>query len=130
MNFRIIEGPQEIFVIDHDKDKPVKKTPPKVVPKAVKTKDGKVKRYAAQVKASTSLNDAEQMSAQLDKARFKNYILSLRGRDKRMIHRVRLGPYASRTDAKQALQRYKERFEGEGSFIIKITTAEAKNALR
>ena len=102
-------------------------------PKAVQDKkselSGKVARYSVQVKASTRLKDAQNFSAALDKERLKNYILSHRGSDKRVIHRVRLGPFDSRQKAQDGMERYQDRFpKSGGCFIIKVSVKEAKNA--
>jgi outer membrane protein OmpA-like peptidoglycan-associated protein len=86
--------------------------------------------YAVQVKASTRLVDAENASAELDKERFKNYTLSVET-PRGVIHRVRLGPYRGRRAAKEALERYLERFPQErGAFVTRITKTEAKGAQR
>ena len=101
--------------------------------KAVQDKKSKVSnkiaRYSVQVKASTRLKDAQNFSAALDKERLKNYTLSHRGSDKRVIHRVRLGPFDSRQKAQDRMERYQDRFpKSEGCFIIKVSVKEAKNA--
>ena len=86
--------------------------------------------YAVQVKASTRLVDAENASAELDKERFKNYTLSVET-PRGVIHRVRLGPYRGRRAAREALERYLERFPQErGAFVTRITKTEAKGAQR
>ena len=83
-----------------------------------------------QVKASTRLVDAENASAELDKERFKNYTLSVET-PRGVIHRVRLGPYRGRRAAREALERYLERFPQErGAFVTRITKTEAKGAQR
>jgi cell division septation protein DedD len=83
------------------------------------------------VKASSRLKDSERVSRKLSEAQFKHYTLSLRADDKRMIHRVRLGPYSSRARAEEEMKRYQERFsKNRGAFIIKISAREAKGALK
>ena len=86
-------------------------------------------RYSIQVKASTRLKDAQQVTEDLDKQRFKNYTLSHRGKDKKLVHRVRLGPYKSRQEAEEVMARYQDRFpKAGGCFIIKVSKKEAKSA--
>ncbi len=92
-------------------------------------KVNKIARYSVQVKASTRLKDAQKFTADLDKERLKNYTLSHRGSDKRVVHRVRLGPYKTRAKAEEAMARYQDRFpKSGGCFIVKVSLKEAKNA--
>ena len=43
-----------------------------------------------------------------------------------MIHRVRVGPYASRNLAKQAQEDYRARFpESSGEYVVKLSKSEA-----
>lgn len=157
VNFRITRGPQEIFVIakssSADKAAELKRSSeqkqqelspstkeivalkeekePVTSTEDEKTPSSSIARYSVQVKASIRLKDAEQVSAQLDQLRLKNYTLSHRGPDKRLIHRVRLGPYQTRALAEEAMGRFKDRFsKGQGAFIVKVSTREAKNALK
>ena len=137
VDFRIVDGPQEIFKVESrtktsslslkkenitHSEAPISKSSVK----ASTTSDPSQRSYAVQVKASYRLKDAEKIRSQIEKGRFPVYILSIKQDNGQMIHRVRVGPYASRNLAKQALKDYQARFpESSGEYVVKLSKSEA-----
>ncbi|MAD61261.1 MAG: hypothetical protein CMH49_07110 [Myxococcales bacterium] len=137
VDFRIVDGPQEIFKVE-SRPKTSKLTVKKSTPSTLNRKlskpstsesnssKGSQVSHAVQVKASYRLQDAEKIRSQIEKERFPVYILSIKQDNGQMIHRVRVGPYASRNLAKQALQAYQDRFpESSGEYVVKLSKSEA-----
>ena len=134
VDFRIVDGPQEIFKVDSSRQDPtvssskeqtVNLAKPVAQSSVASTSDGK-RSYAVQVKASYRLKDAEKIRTQIEKERFPVYVLSIKQENDQMVHRVRVGPYASKSLAQQALQAYRDRFpESSGEYIVKLSKSEA-----
>lgn len=135
VDFRIIKGPQEIFKVD--------RKPPISPQKRISSQNAESpggdqeqtantvklsgKSYAIQVKASYRLKDAEKIRDMISKERFPTYILSIEQDDGNRVHRVRIGPYANKSDAQKAQSEYQARFpESGGDYMVKITPSEAK----
>ena len=140
VNFRIIQGPQEIFKVDsaststpntaRKSAKPPSPTSKPTIavpapPKASSNRQGR--SYALQVKASYRLKDAEKVRDSLMKERFPAYILSVDQGNGQMVHRVRVGPYQTKNEAQSAMSSYQVRFPNEsGGYIVGISASEAK----
>ena len=144
VDFRIIQGPQEIFKVDpapppvpqSSLDTPSKslaetknKPTPKTLPTDTSTKKKVLtgdKFYGVQVKASYRLKDAEEIRDELMKERFPAYVVTIEQNGK-MIHRVRIGPYGTKREAKKILNEYQARFpDSNGQYIVKLSQAEMK----
>ena len=145
VNFRILDGPQEIFSVKADSssstDQPedLKTTTPeldepaalKEGPRRPEAQSRKVSKkvYGIQVNASYNLAQAEKIRLSLIADRFPAYILSVKRDNGQLIHRVRLGPYWGKNSALEAKAVYLSRFPKQrGLYLIRISKKEAKEA--
>ena len=135
VDFRIIEGPSDIFSIDEGdssaKTTPKVPTPPAVddsgvpgLPSVGSAADGAP--YALQVYASSDLAGAQKARDAYRAKGYAAYVLSVQKSD-RTIHRVRIGPYWGKVRIQQVRNVYIESVpNARSAFVIKISKTEAR----
>lgn len=135
VDFRILEGPNDIFSVDEDKDRTRSRSTPSsakasTTPSNMKfpakgdANDGPP--YALQVNATSELSEAETLRDSLSQKGFTAYVLSVKKLEK-TIHRVRIGPYWGKVRIQQVKGMYETQYPGARNlFIIKISKTEAR----